>query len=192
MNKILYQQLAPQHFDQVLELANTVHGENYLDMPGLQVLYEHSFVRGINASWVAVDEQQIIGFRLTIAAPYWQPDRWCSPQEWGIEAQQLCYFKCNTVAQEYRGQGIGQHLLQRSIEKAKLQGCLAGLAHIWLASPNNSAFQYFSKSGGQVVKQHPRKWRDLSINEGYCCPVCPDLCECAAAEMILRFDPELD
>jgi GNAT superfamily N-acetyltransferase len=189
MDKILYQQLVPQHFHQVLELATAVHGENYLDMPGLQRIYQHSFEQNINASWVAVDDQQIIGFRLTIAAPYWQPDRWCSPDAWGIEQRQLCYFKCNTVAQQYRGQGIGQRLLLLSIEKAKLQGCVAGLAHIWLASPNNSAFQYFSKCGGETIKHHPAKWRDLSIQEGYICPVCPDICECVAAEMILYFTP---
>ncbi|MFT4994975.1 MAG: GNAT superfamily N-acetyltransferase [Paraglaciecola sp.] len=189
MEKIQYQQLAPQYFQQVLELATAVHGENYLDMPGLQSIFQHSFDQDINASWVAVDGQQVVGFRLTLAAPHWQPDRWCSSQEWAIEQKKLCYFKCNTVAQPYRGMGIGKRLLGLSIEKAKLQGCLAGLAHIWLASPNNSAYQYFSKCGGKTVKYHPGKWRELSIEHGYRCPVCPGICECVAAEMILYFNP---
>jgi hypothetical protein len=83
--------------------------------------------------------------------------------------------------------GIGSELLSRSIKSAKLQGCRAGLAHIWMASPGNSAFLYFSKCGGKIVQQHPNKWREQSIRHGYCCPVCADLCECIAAEMILHF-----
>jgi GNAT superfamily N-acetyltransferase len=187
MVKVQYQQLSPEYFEQVVTLAIAVHGENYLDLSGIRQLYERSFFKDINASWVALLEGQVVGFRLTIAAPDWSADKWCSPADWGVEKKHLCYFKCNTVQQNCRGMGIGSELLIRSINNAKLQGCRAGLAHIWLASPGNSAFRYFSKCGGQLVKHHPNKWRELSIRDGYCCPVCKDLCECTAAEMILHF-----
>ncbi len=187
MVKTQYRQLSPEHFEQVVTLAVAVHGENYLDLPGIKQLYQHSFFKNINASWVALLENQVIGFRLTIAAKNWNTDEWCSPTDWDVEKKHLCYFKCNTVQENYRGMGIGSELLTLSIENAKQQGCRAGLAHIWMASPGNSAFRYFSKCGGQIVKHHPNKWREESIQHGYRCPVCEDLCECTAAEMILQF-----
>ena len=187
MVKIQYQQLGPEHFEQVVTLAIAVHGENYLDLQGIEQLYQRSFVKNINASWVALLDNHVIGFRLTIAAPNWLADEWCSQADWGIEKKHLCYFKCNTVHKNCRGMGIGSKLLRLSIKSAKQQGGQAGLAHIWLASPGNSAFRYFSKCGGQIVKHHPNKWRELSIKDGYRCPVCEDLCECTAAEMILHF-----
>ena len=187
MDQIQYQQLKPDHFDGVLTLGNHVHGDNYLDPKSIARLYEQSFDQGINASWVAISDDVVVGFRLTIAAPNWQPDKWCSPELWAVEQEKVCYFKCNTVDASMRGHGIGSKLLGLSIEKAKEQGSLAGLAHIWLASPGNSAYKYFSKCGGKTVKEHPGKWAQLCIDDGYECPVCPGICECVAAEMLLTF-----
>lgn len=189
MEKIEYQQLAPEHFTQVLRLGNGVHGDNYLDSKSIEQIYRSSFQNGINASWVALKEDTLVGFRLTLAAQTWQPDQWCSLERWNVDQAKVCYFKCNTVDERFRGQGIGPELLRLSVLNAKKQGSLAGLAHIWLASPGNSAYRYFSKCGGKLVKEHPGKWRELSIRDGYCCPVCPDICECVAAEMILYFYP---
>ncbi|MDC0601956.1 GNAT family N-acetyltransferase [Aliiglaciecola sp.] len=184
---IQYQPLAPIHFERLIKLANQVHGDNYLDSQSMQDLYERSFHLGVNASFVSLIGDKLIGFRLTIAATHWQSDKWCSPEKWSVPEQQVCYFKCNTVDADYRKHGVGSRLLSLSIDQAKAQGARAGLAHIWLASPGNSAFKYFSKCGGKLVAEHPGKWRQLSISEGYCCPVCNDLCECTAAEMLLKF-----
>jgi len=190
MKQILYTQLAPEHFEGILKLGNHVHGDNYMDLPQLQALYQQSFKQGINASWVALDGEQLVGFRLTQAAGNWHPDKWCSPTLWQTDVEQVCYFKCNTVDENYRGYGIGSHLLKRSVEKAQLQGAEAGLAHIWLASPGNSAYKYFSKCGGKMVKEHPGKWNDNCIEDNYQCPICGSPCDCVAGEMILHFSQD--
>ncbi|WJG08891.1 GNAT family N-acetyltransferase [Aliiglaciecola sp. LCG003] len=187
MTEIRFEPLAPQHFERIIALGNQVHGDNYLDVASLQDLYLNSFQHGINASLVSLDGDTLIGFRLTIAAKKWKMDKWCSADKWLLPSEQVCYFKCNTVDDAYRGLGIGSKLLSLSIEKARHQGAKAGLAHIWLASPGNSAYKYFSKCGGKLIAEHPGKWRHLSIEEGYCCPVCNDICECVAAEMLLEF-----
>lgn len=187
MEKIDYKQLAPAFFDQVIGLGNKVHGDNYLDPESLARIYHKSIVNGINASWVALICDELVGFRLTLAADQWEPDHWCTPDLWNVASKHVCYFKCNTVDERYRSAGIGSRLLSLSINCARQQGSHAGLAHIWLASPGNSAFRYFSKCGGELIKKHPGKWRNLSIDDGYCCPVCPDICECVAAEMIIHF-----
>ncbi len=184
-----YELLKPKHFKQVIELGNWVHGDNYMDQETLHDIYEKSWDNSINASWVALDDQQsLLGFRLTLAAKNWEIDKWCTPSLWGVDPSHICYFKCNTVSPEARGKGIGSALLQKSIMTAKKQGAAGGLAHIWLASPNNSAFKYFSRNGGELVKEHPNKWQIHSIEDGYDCPVCGTLCTCSAAEMLLTFD----
>jgi predicted GNAT family acetyltransferase len=185
---IQYKHLSPDHFASIIALGNHVHGDNYLDSQSIERLYQSSWQNDINASWVAIDEQDnLIGFRLTVAPNHWTPDQWCSPKAWVVNANEVSYFKCNTVAESVRGQGVGSALLKHSIESSKLQGAKAGLAHIWLASPGNSAFRYFSACGGKLVKKHANKWQALSIEDNYQCPVCGDLCECTAAEMILPF-----
>ncbi|MCW8107505.1 GNAT family N-acetyltransferase [Alteromonas ponticola] len=187
VKQIDYVQFDPTHFDGVLELGNRVHGDNYLTTESIKTIYEDSWQDDINASWVALLEGKVVGFRLTYAASKWIPSEWCSPELWPFPPHQVCYFKCNTVDKSIRAHGVGSKLLKRSIERAKLQGAKAGLAHIWLASPGNSAFKYFSKNGGKLVKKHPNRWRYASIHEGYDCPVCEGYCECVAAEMILPF-----
>lgn len=187
MQPICYQLFQPEHFDQVIALGNKVHGDNYLDAIELESLYQKSFQNSINASVVALKEDILIGFRLTIAPSQWAPDNWCSPSKWAIPIENVCYFKCNTVDTACQGQGIGPQMLNRSIKQSRLQGALAGLAHIWLASPNNSAYRYFKKCGGVLIKQHPNKWQTLSIENNYDCPVCGNLCTCTAAEMLLKF-----
>lgn len=188
MTDIAYQPLAPVHFERLLQLANHVHGDNYLDQQSLTQYYHAGLKSGINASWVALDGERLVGFRLTLAAGNWQPDKWCSPALWHLPQDQVCYFKCNTVDEQYRAAGIGSTMLKLSVDKARQQGAKGGLAHIWLASPGNSAFLYFSKCGGQLVKEHPGKWQDNCENDGYVCPVCGTRCDCVAAEMLLRFE----
>ncbi|GMM67691.1 hypothetical protein MTsDn1_09850 [Alteromonas sp. MTD1] len=185
---ISYAPLAPSHFAGVIELGNAVHGDNYLTDELINDYYNRSFHNHVNASWVALHNNIVVGFRLTFAHSQWQADKWCSTDLWPVDAKYVCYFKCNTVSPSMQGLGIGSTLLKKSIEKATEQGALAGLAHIWLASPGNSAFKYFTKNGGELIKKHPNKWRYASVHEGYDCPVCEGYCECEGAEMMLRFN----
>lgn len=185
---IVYTTFQPRHFHQVISLGNQVHGDNYLSPTTLQDIYNKGWKDGINCSFVALLNNKIVGFRLTYAPEQWHSDKWVTPSLWPASKSQMAYFKCNTVAPEMQGLGIGSQLLKYSVEKSKKQGAKAGLAHIWLASPGNSAYKYFTKNGGTLVKVHPNKWQGLALYEGYVCPVCPGICECAAGEMMLTID----
>lgn len=202
--KINYVQLAPHHFNAIIALGTEVHGENYLDLSLMQDLYKRSWSNQVNASWVALGlEQQsirsnivpirqtsdgyLVGFRLTIAAKNWQPDKWCTPEDWKCSPVKVCYFKCNTVDTAMRGEGVGSTLLRKSINSVKQQNAIAGVAHIWMQSPENAAYEYFSACGGELIKKHPKKWLINSIEDGYECPVCNDVCVCTAGEMIIHF-----
>lgn len=208
---IHYLQLTPQHFDAVIALGNEVHGANYLNSDKIQDIYDRSWANQVNASWIAVSIDQtspkragteqtieqnkqtidgrLLGFRLTIAAGNWTADQWCTPAVWKHAVSQVCYFKCNTVDSQMRGLGIGSTLLKKSINSARQQQARAGVAHIWMQSPANSAYGYFSANGGELVAKHANKWQIDSIEDGYECPVCKDVCFCTAAEMIIHFTP---
>ena len=185
--QIQYKQYEPQDIDAVIELGNQVHGDNYLDKDNATHYYQTGILNGVNAGFVAYDNDKLVGFRLTQAALQWEIDEWCSPELWQLPNEQVCYFKCNTVNADYRGYGIGSTLLMLSIEQAKRQGAKAGLAHIWLASPGNSAFKYFKKCGGELIKEHTHRWAGWYDSHGYMCPVCGANCDCTAAEMMIRF-----
>lgn len=182
----------PSHFNDVIELGNLVHGDNYLNLDSIKVMHQLGIRDGLNAGFVAYIGDKLVGFRLTYAPGNWPLDQWCTTDKWQYDADKVCYFKCNTVDESVRGQGIGGLLLSRSIEVAKQQGASAGVAHIWMQSPGNSAYRYMTRAGGEVVKIHPKRWLSNSLNEGYHCVICEGTCHCDAAEMIVHFDKKAD
>lgn len=187
---IIYKSLTTTDFKQLVTLANHVHGDGYLTLEKLNSWYEKGLTRQneqlINASFVAYDENKLVGFRITYAVDKWQIDQWATPKLWRVNANEVCYFKCNTVDENYRGYGIGSKMLALSIAAAKKQGAKAGVSHLWKQSPGNSAVKYFTKCGGELVKSHPGKWNEESKN-GYDCIFCGFDCQCEAAEMIIYF-----
>ncbi|MFC7002652.1 GNAT family N-acetyltransferase [Pseudobowmanella zhangzhouensis] len=122
---IHYEFLQPEHFARFVELANRVHGDNYIDLATLETYAQRSVKNHINASIVALDEERMVGFRLTFAAGQWPFDKWCSVDKWPVAADDMCYFKVIAVDPEYQGSGVGGELLKRSIEQAKQQGAKA-------------------------------------------------------------------
>jgi GNAT superfamily N-acetyltransferase len=186
-NQLIISEFEAKHFKDVMVLGNHVHGDNYLSDESIAVIHQLGLLAGLNASFVAYDGDKLVGFRLTYAPGAWNIDKWCTTNEWGHAKEKVCYFKCNTVDESCRGQGIGSLLLKRSIEIAKKQGSEAGIAHIWMQSPGNSAFRYMTKAGAKVVKTHPERWLGNSLNEGYHCVICHGECHCDAAEMIIHF-----
>lgn len=185
-NKFSYQQLTPQDFPKIIALGNYVHGDGYLTSENLNQWYLKGIINDINAGFVVYNNDKLIGFRITYAINQWSIDQWCSPSLWQVKKEQVCYFKCNTVDENYRGFGIGGKLLQLSITAAQKQGALAGVSHLWKQSPGGSAVKYFTKCGGELVASHPDRWNKLS-KESYDCILCGRDCHCEAAEMIIYF-----
>lgn len=184
---IIYREITAADSAAVIDLANQVHGDNYLTESTLTELLAGGTVGQVKLNWLAERGQRLLGIRLTLAPRQWPIDDACTPSAWPVEPDTMCYFKCAAVAEEARGLGIGKQLLQRSIDAAKQLGCTAGLAHIWLQSPQNSAYEYFSRCGGVLVAKHPDRWLSASLNDGYYCPVCDGTCRCEAGEMVLVF-----
>ncbi len=186
-SQITYKPMSPTDFNAIIELGTLVHGEGYIDKTSVEIWYLKGITKTTNANYVAYIDNKLVGFRLTFSAQNWKIDEWCTPILWDIEANTVCYFKCNTVNEHYRGLGIGSTLLALSIEAVKKQGARAGVSHLWKQSPKNSAVKYFTKCGGTLIKKHPNRWLELSY-KGYECPICTSNCRCEAAEMIIYFD----
>ncbi|BAJ02115.1 GNAT family N-acetyltransferase [Shewanella violacea] len=183
----MIQTLTAAHFTDVISLGNLVHGDGYLNETSLAALYQKGISNEINANFVAHHDGKLIGFRLTYAPGNWQTDKWCTPHAWGIEAPKVCYFKCNTLAEPFRGAGIGGKLLSASIAATKRQGAIAGIGHLWKQSPNNSAVRYFTKAGATLIKEHPARWNNSKNHSDYVCVICGTDCQCTACEMLLIF-----
>ncbi|TMP80774.1 GNAT family N-acetyltransferase [Pseudoalteromonas phenolica] len=183
-----YLPLTTDHFQDVITLANLVHGDNYMDEASLSKMHQQGIKHEINASFVAINKQsELVGFRLSYAAEQWDIDKWCSPKLWPVLPSQMAYFKCIAVSEKAQGQGIGPKLLHASIVALRQQGALAGVAHLWKQSPGNGAVKYFTKAGGELVKLHDNRWTELCDTQGYVCTVCESSCQCQAAEMALLF-----
>lgn len=184
--------LRESEFTGIIELGNKVHGDNYVSYEGLDKILHKSIKndRSCSFSLTRKDDhgEKVVGFRLTYAPGMWEPDKWCTPEQWGLREDEVCYFKSNTIDESLRGSGLGSLLLRRSIEEVKLQGGKAGITHIWMQSPGNSAYKYFTKAGGKVIEIHPDRWTEDYINDGYICSVCQAECHCEGTEMILYFE----
>ena len=135
MKNITYRNIEPEDYTAAIKLATTVHGEGYIDDEIISRWVNKGIKNNINTGYVAYHENQLVGFRLTYAVEQWQIDSWCSPALWQVEANKVCYFKCNTDDENYRGHGIGGQLLKLSIDAAKQQGAIAGVSHLWRQSP---------------------------------------------------------
>ena len=183
---LIYRNLCRDDFDAVIQLATQVHGEGYVDTQALEKWFQQGICNDINASFVVLDDNTLIGYRITFSAGLWDIDQWCSTQLWNIDPKKVCYFKCNTLAEGFRGLGIGPELLALSAQAAQKQGALAGIAHLWKQSPGNSAVNYFTKCGARYIDTHPSRWNEDSQN-GYICTLCGNDCHCDAQEMLLEF-----
>ncbi|MEW6990747.1 GNAT family N-acetyltransferase [Colwelliaceae bacterium 6441] len=185
-SKITYKTLTSSDFEACIALGTQVHGDGYIDIHSIKEWLEKGIKNTINSSFVAYKGKKLVGFRITFSALQWQIDQWCSTKLWRIAPSKVCYFKCSSVDESYRGYGIGSQLLFLSIEAVKKQGAQAGVSHLWMESPGNSAVKYFSKSGGVLIKEHRDRWLESSLN-GYKCTICDSKCHCTAAEMIIYF-----
>ncbi|OUS27546.1 GNAT family N-acetyltransferase [Thalassotalea sp. 42_200_T64] len=184
---INYRPMQESDFVAIITLGNYVHGTGYLNAENLKQCFDKGLKDGLNANFVAYAGQQLVGFRISYSPTMWQTDQWYSPHLWRTEMNNTAYLKCNTVEANFRGYGIGSQLLKLSIFELQQQGAKAGVSHLWRQSPGNSAVKYFTKCGGVLVKDHPNKWYQDSV-DGYQCTLCGNDCHCVAAEMIIYFD----
>ncbi len=179
--------MSEQDFEAIIKLGNGVHGDGYLDHQSINEMLVKSIKDDLNSSYALYDNNLLVGFRITYAPTKWVPDQWCSPQLWSVKKEHIAYLKCNTIHPDYQGKGLGGQLLNASVSQLKKMGAKAGLSHIWMQSPGNASYKYFTKAGGKLIKTHARRWNNDPALPDYMCIICGKECYCDASEMLLEF-----
>lgn len=186
--------LQEKDFENIIKLGNSIFGDNHLTQDNLKSILKKSTKDNKNCSFIlTLNEgdgiERFIGFRLTYAPGQWidsyDSNLELSLDKWGFDSEKTAYMKINALDEQFRGLGFGRMLLDRAIAETRRMGAEAAVAHIWMNSPNNSAYNYFSRAGGRVVKLYPSYFTYHAKDNP--CIRCGFPCECLAAEMIIDY-----
>jgi hypothetical protein len=159
-------------------------GKDYYTVSELESLYQYSHRDDFNVSFLALDNEEIVGIRLSFLPGIWLQEfkTGLSKDKWECEEKELAYFKSLFIHENYRGQGLGPKLSQASLDRLKKVGAKSVLCHSWLESPEGSSRRYLEKIGFKLINKWPKFWYPID----YLCTRCaPERCICTAGEMIL-------
>lgn len=187
--------LQEKDFESIMEMGDRIFGDNYLTYDDLKDILKKSVKGDRNCSFtLTLNEgdglERLVGFRLTYAPGQWvdsyDPDLELNPDLWGFDPEKVAYMKSNCLDVEFRRKGFGRMLLDRAIAETRRMGAEAAVAHIWMNSPKNGAYNYFSKAGGEMIKTYPSYWSSYHLEDKPCIH-CGFPCQCTAAEMIIDY-----
>ena len=158
-------------------------GKNYFSEKDLNEIIDLSIKDGFNASFLAIEDNELVGIRLTYAPGSWvnKIPQGLSPNLWKVEKNEVAYFKSLFIKEEYQGKGLGKKLSYESIKVLLKMGAKAIVCHSWIESPNDSSRRYLKKMGFEKIKEHPLFWSSLDYE---CVRCTPKKCACTALEMI--------
>ncbi|MEZ4871874.1 MAG: GNAT family N-acetyltransferase [Bdellovibrionales bacterium] len=176
-----------EFIEDIIRFTDIQIGKSYFTPEDLEKLHEYSIVNGINCSYVALHQGEIVGVRLTYApGTNWpvlfrQNDLHFSKIK--IDPLKIGYFKSLFIGKEHRGKGFGGTLSKRSIESMLQLNAKGVLAHSWKESPSDSSRKYLLKLGFKPIAEHKLFWSHLD----YKCIRCGNPpCQCTAIEMFLQ------
>jgi len=184
--------LREKDFKSITSLGDKIFGKDYITEEEMEVILKRSLKDGRNCSFTLYFNEgdgtleRLIGFRLTYAPGTWIEDYPLElhPEEWGPEPSNVAYFKCNALEEEFRGKAFGRMLLDKSVGELRRMGAVAGVCHIRMNSPGNSAFKYFRRAGGKLIRTYEDYWVNYH-NEDKPCIKCGAECQCSGSEMLL-------
>jgi len=158
-------------------------GKNYFSEIDLKKVVGLSIKDSYNASFLASEDNELVGIRLTYAPGFWVNKflEGISPDLWKVDQQKVAFFKSLFIKKDYQGKGLGKKLSNESIKVLKQMGAKAIVCHSWLESPNDSSRRYLHKMGFEKIKEYPQFWNDLNYE---CIRCSPKKCVCTAVEMI--------
>lgn len=180
---IKYEELNLSHVSELKLFLDKEAGFNYMTEDDLKDVIENNIIlNNLNASFIAKDNEKIIGLRLTYVPVKWIKDgKGATFSKWNVDKSKVAKFHCLFIDNNYRGQGIGPKMSKMSVDVLREMGAKAIICYSWLESFNNSSQKYLIKYGFSPVNQHPNFWADLEYDCSGC-NVRP--CTCTAEEMI--------
>ena len=67
MSDVIYRQITAADEAAVIDLANEVHGDNYLSPESFQHYLSAGTAEDVQLNWLAIKDGQMLGVRLTLA-----------------------------------------------------------------------------------------------------------------------------
>jgi ribosomal protein S18 acetylase RimI-like enzyme len=168
----------------IVDFADQWIAENYYKKSQLRALLMKGVREDVNASFVALDKNKIIGFGLAFAPSEWitQDDEFnLSSHLWNVPSDDVAYLKNLVVDKNYQGLGIGRAILDKTTQAVKDMGAKAIVCHSWVESPKNTSRKYFDKMNFKPVNLHDNFWY---FKDYICAKYSPRKCDCSACEMI--------
>ena len=176
----------PSHIPGVIKLADEVFGKGYYTYEELNEIQKKSILKGINASKVLVDNNEVLGVRLTKPPGSWErgKGRGLSKDQWPHTFGETAYFQSLFVSKLIRKTGRGKELSKNSIASLKEMGAKGIVCHSWMESPGNGSSRYLHSMGFKLINRWPEYWKEVDYN----CKVCGRPCLCTAEEMYLDLE----
>ena len=184
MGKYQLNNLSTKHEIKFLKFTDTFIGTNYFNKKNFKKQITLSTFNQLNSSFILLDNNKIIGIRITYA-----PGKWANEiptqfiQNTNINLNKVAYFKSLFIDSKYQKQGLGPFLSQKSIAVIKKMGGTHILSHSWKESPNNSSVRYLEKNGFKNLGEIKNFWKNID----YMCTGCNiNPCTCTSVEMLLE------
>lgn len=168
----------------VKEFTDGTIGKNYYSVDELKEKIKKSYLGDQICSFVLMDNKAVVGLRLTFPPQNWSLGKGegLSSHLWPYSLEETAYFQSLFIHPDYRHQGWGTQLSQKSIEVLKKKGVAGIVCHSWVESPQNSSVQYLKSLGFKSICQYPLYWNAID----YYCSRCGKPCVCTAEEMYLN------
>jgi predicted N-acetyltransferase YhbS len=181
---ILIRPLKAKDLEAVKKFADLSIGENYYSLEELNDILARSEKNKIMCSFVLVENNQVVGFRLSYPPGNWNKGKGQKLRAdlWKIPIEEVGYFQSMFLSDHLQGQGWGPKLSEAAISALKEAGAKAIVTHSWVESPHGSSGKYLRKIGFQSVALHQEYWKEID----YVCSRDGTPCLCTAEEMILR------
>tara|TARA_B100000809_G_scaffold263278_1_gene316155 strand:- start:1650 stop:2216 length:567 start_codon:yes stop_codon:yes gene_type:complete len=167
------------HIEQVLSIANSTLGANYLTVP-----YLNKYLNSNNyLAFVIIEDNKVVGFiSSVILTPPQLKETVLKEKDWFYELSKK-YSKISLQKQvivhpSCIGKGYGSQLVKLS-SKVIDSLCDFQLSNVWIKRSNNAMSNLLLKNGFERSKNIPNYWQADSLDNKYSCPECgtpPCLC----------------
>ncbi|MCX7713874.1 MAG: GNAT family N-acetyltransferase [Chthoniobacterales bacterium] len=158
---------------QILEIIESALGKNYLTKEELL----EDWLRSTDSQLLGVfSETRIIGIRGHYLLKEGQKrqnfEQRLSKLAHITLPQNLGFLAFSAVHPDFRGKGIGKHLLRMGMQWLFQQGCSCLAAVAWISNETPNSEILFQAAGFRMIAELPEWWREESMQRESQCPKC--------------------
>ncbi|MGB0882420.1 MAG: hypothetical protein ACPGSO_05665 [Vicingaceae bacterium] len=180
-----------EDFNQVLEISDTVLGENYITETYLNKFINSDHYLG----YTLLKSDIVIGFTSLILLPVDEFKKAVlKEQNWFSKTVKGCKIiglrKQTIIHPNYTGNGYGYQLFDYSVRDVESL-CDVQISTVWKKENEQAMQRLLVKCGFNYAKTIPNYWREDSLDNNYSCGVCGlPPCKCATEVYIKKNAPE--